>query len=161
MKYLCLAYGDEEKFNAMSKRELDDLMEKITAYDAELKASGHLISGMSLGWSATTLQLKNGKDPRIRTTATTIASDPVSLLMVPHLGCPAFPRVRATKVPRTGPTSSTRSVVNSFVNRSTRALPHGQRTMTSPLTIRLWPVQRPIAPETSGLPWRTQAALTS
>jgi hypothetical protein len=61
MKYLCLAYGDEEKFNAMSKSQMDELMAKIMVYDGELQRSGHLVSGMSLGWSATTLRLQNGK----------------------------------------------------------------------------------------------------
>jgi len=61
MKYLCLAYGDEEKFNAMSKSQLDELMAKIMVYDEELQRSGHLVSGMSLGWSATTLRLESGK----------------------------------------------------------------------------------------------------
>ena len=61
MKYLCLAFGDEEKFNAMSKSELDDLISRCALYDGELKQTGHLISGMSLGWGATTLRLRNGK----------------------------------------------------------------------------------------------------
>ncbi len=61
MKYLCLAYGDEQKFNAMSKSEMDDLIAKCGAYDQELQQGGHLVSGMSLGWGATTLRLRNGK----------------------------------------------------------------------------------------------------
>lgn len=61
MKYLCLAYGDEEKFNAMTKGELDDLIRRCGIYDQELQKSGHLISGTSLGWGATTLRLRNGK----------------------------------------------------------------------------------------------------
>src|SRR5262249_26564636 len=61
MKYLCLAYGEEEKFNAMTQSELDDLIQKTTAYEAELKRTGRLISGMSLGWAATTLRRRNGK----------------------------------------------------------------------------------------------------
>lgn len=61
MKYLCLAYGDEQKFNAMSKSELDALIDKCSAYDKELQEGGHLVSGMSLGWAATTLRLRSGK----------------------------------------------------------------------------------------------------
>jgi hypothetical protein len=61
MKYLCLAYGSEAKFNALSKAQLDDLIARCAAYDAELSAGGHLVSGMSLGWGATTLRLRNGK----------------------------------------------------------------------------------------------------
>ncbi len=61
MKYLCLAYGDEEKSNAMTQSEMDALIRNCKAYDEELQKSGHLISGMSLGWGATTLRLRNGK----------------------------------------------------------------------------------------------------
>jgi hypothetical protein len=61
MKYLCLAYGEEEKFNAMSKSQLDDLIAKCAAYDEELQKGGHVISSMSLGWGATTLRPRNGK----------------------------------------------------------------------------------------------------
>jgi hypothetical protein len=61
MKYLCLAFGDEQKFNAMSKSELDALIANCQTYDAELQKSGHLVSGMSLGWASTTLRLRGGK----------------------------------------------------------------------------------------------------
>ena len=61
MKYLCLAYGDEEKSKAMTPSQWDDLIQKCRLYDDELQKSGHLISGMSLGWGATTLRLRNGK----------------------------------------------------------------------------------------------------
>jgi len=61
MKYLCLAYGDEQKFNAMSKSQLDDLVRDCALYDEEMRKGGHVISGMSLGWSATTLRLRSGK----------------------------------------------------------------------------------------------------
>ena len=61
MKYLCLAYGDESKMNALSKSELDALMSELAVYDEELQKSGHLVSGTSLGWAATTLRLRNGK----------------------------------------------------------------------------------------------------
>src|SRR5688572_28423548 len=61
MKYLCLAYGDQEKTEAMSKSDLDALLGEINAYDEELKKTGKLVSGTSLGWAATTLQMRNGK----------------------------------------------------------------------------------------------------
>jgi hypothetical protein len=61
MKYLCLAYGDEEKSKAMTQSEMDALIRNCRTYDEELQKSGHLISGMSLGWGATTLRLRNGK----------------------------------------------------------------------------------------------------
>lgn len=61
MKYLCLAYGDEEKMNALTQGEMDALVSKCRVYDEELRKSGHLISGMSLGWASTTLRLQNGR----------------------------------------------------------------------------------------------------
>jgi hypothetical protein len=61
MKYLCLAFGNEEKFNALSKSELDALIADCQGYDAELQKSGHLVSGMSLSWASTTLRLRSGK----------------------------------------------------------------------------------------------------
>ena len=61
MKYLCLAYGEEEKMNALSKSEMDALISNCQTYDQELQKSGHLISGMSLGWGSTALRLRNGK----------------------------------------------------------------------------------------------------
>lgn len=61
MKYLCLAYGDEEKSNAMTQSQMEALIRDCRTYDEELQKSGHLISGMSLGWGATTLRLRNGK----------------------------------------------------------------------------------------------------
>ena len=61
MKYLCLAYGEEEKMNALSKSEMDALISNCQTYDQELQKSGHLISGMSLGWGSTILRLRNGK----------------------------------------------------------------------------------------------------
>jgi hypothetical protein len=61
MKYLCLAYGDPKKTAAMSKSEVADLMSEIRTYDAELRESGHLLTGESLEWAATTLRSRNGK----------------------------------------------------------------------------------------------------
>ena len=61
MKYLCLAYGDEAKSNALSRKEMDDVIARCRTYDAELRATGKLVSAMSLGWAATTLRPRKGK----------------------------------------------------------------------------------------------------
>lgn len=61
MRYLCLAYGDESKMKGLSQSETDALVSELAVYDEELRKSGHLISGTSLGWGATTLRLRNGK----------------------------------------------------------------------------------------------------
>ena len=63
MKYLCLVYVDEKKLNALSKAELDALIEDALAYDDELRRSGHYIVSDALQpvASATTLRMRDGK----------------------------------------------------------------------------------------------------
>jgi hypothetical protein len=63
MKYLCLAYYDTEKFNAMPKAEFDAIVSQCPAFDAGLRNSGHLIVQASLGASnqTTTVRPRNGK----------------------------------------------------------------------------------------------------
>ena len=61
MKYLCLAYGDEEKMAALTPEELDALIAKCREHDAELKATGALLRGESLDWPATTIRPRGGK----------------------------------------------------------------------------------------------------
>ena len=41
MKYLCLVYLEEKKLDAMSKSELDALIDESLAYDEVLRKSGH------------------------------------------------------------------------------------------------------------------------
>jgi hypothetical protein len=43
MKYLCLAYYDEKKFDALPKSEVDTLVSQCKSHDEELHKSGHLI----------------------------------------------------------------------------------------------------------------------
>ena len=63
MKYLCLAYYDVKKFEALSKSEVDALVSQCPAHDAELRNSGHLIVQASLGEpsASTTIRPKGGK----------------------------------------------------------------------------------------------------
>ena len=42
MKYLCLAYEEESKLNALSKSEWDSLRDETLAYVDELRSSGCL-----------------------------------------------------------------------------------------------------------------------
>ena len=62
MKYLCLAYYDEKKFDALPKAEFDAIVSRCPAYDHALRNSGHLITQASLGSpSATaTVRPRNG-----------------------------------------------------------------------------------------------------
>lgn len=63
MKYLCLAYYDEEKFEALSKTDLEAIESKCQAYDEALRESGHLIVQASLQppRSSTIVRPRNGK----------------------------------------------------------------------------------------------------
>jgi len=63
MKYLCLAYYDVKKFEALPKAELDALVSQCPARDEELRKSGHLLIQASLGdlQSSTTIRPRNGK----------------------------------------------------------------------------------------------------
>lgn len=47
-KYLCLAYYDVEKFNALSDADRDALVRQCPACDAELNATGRLLFAGSL-----------------------------------------------------------------------------------------------------------------
>jgi hypothetical protein len=61
MKFLCLAFGDEKKTEALSEAELRAMGEKCRVYDEELKKTGALVGSGSLGWSAKTLRRRGGK----------------------------------------------------------------------------------------------------
>lgn len=61
MKYLCLAYGDQKKMEALSKSEFEALVAKCRVHDEELRKSGHLVSAESLEWGVTSIRKKNGK----------------------------------------------------------------------------------------------------
>jgi hypothetical protein len=63
MKYLCLAYEEEEKLNGLSRSEWGALREETLAYVADMRDSGHLISTNALqsARTAATLRVRNGK----------------------------------------------------------------------------------------------------
>lgn len=63
MKYLCLAYYDEEKFAALSQADLEALEGRCAPYDGALRESGHLIAQASLGptRASTTLRPRGGR----------------------------------------------------------------------------------------------------
>ena len=61
MKYLLLAYGNEDKFNELTEAQMASLIENCQAYDAEMHAAGRVVGGGSLGWSSRSLRLKSGK----------------------------------------------------------------------------------------------------
>jgi hypothetical protein len=63
MKYMCLGYYDEKKFEAMTDAERNAFMDTCFAYDDVLRAKGHFLSGEGLESTRTarTVRLKNGK----------------------------------------------------------------------------------------------------
>ncbi|HSJ54504.1 MAG TPA: YciI family protein [Anaerolineae bacterium] len=63
MKYLCLAYHDEQRLDAMSRSELDALIEETLAYNEELLISGHLVAAEALQGvrTAVLLRVRDGR----------------------------------------------------------------------------------------------------
>jgi hypothetical protein len=61
MKYLCLAYYDESKFDSLSEADLAEIGRRCQPYDGELAASGHLLLSGSLGRSRTATTLRPGQ----------------------------------------------------------------------------------------------------
>ncbi len=63
MKYLCLAYEEEQTLNALSKPEWDALRRETLAYVEEMKQRGYLLSAEPLQSvrTATTVRVRNGK----------------------------------------------------------------------------------------------------
>ena len=63
MRFICLGYLDEKKWEALPKSEQDAMMEEFFAYDDVLQKSGHCVGAESLqsARSAATLRLRNGK----------------------------------------------------------------------------------------------------
>jgi hypothetical protein len=63
MKYLFLAYADEQQLGAMSSCEREALENACLANDEALRKSGHLlvVEGLHSSRSATTVRVQNGK----------------------------------------------------------------------------------------------------
>jgi hypothetical protein len=63
VKYLLLAYRDEERWAAMSTSERDAFAQACLSNDERLREGGHLLTGMGLqsGDSAATVQLQDGE----------------------------------------------------------------------------------------------------
>jgi hypothetical protein len=63
MKYICLGYFDEKKWEALSESEQNTLMDECFAYDDVLRKGGHFAGGEALQSprNAATVQWKNGK----------------------------------------------------------------------------------------------------
>ena len=63
MKYICLGYLDEKKWETMPESERNAMMDECFAYDDVLRKNSHFVGGEALqsARNATTLRWKNGK----------------------------------------------------------------------------------------------------
>jgi hypothetical protein len=63
MKYMCLGYMDEKKWEQMSESEKNTIYDACFPYDDELRAKGHFLTGEGLESSSATvsIRIKNGK----------------------------------------------------------------------------------------------------
>lgn len=63
MKFLCLGYHQEHKWEHMSQSEQKAMMDECFAYDDQLRKNGHFAGGDALQYARTakTIRLKDGK----------------------------------------------------------------------------------------------------
>jgi hypothetical protein len=63
MKYVCLGYIEEKKWETMSESEQNAMMDECFTYDDILRKNGHFVGGEALqsARNAATLRWKNGK----------------------------------------------------------------------------------------------------
>ena len=63
MKYLCLIYDEEKRLQAMTKSEMDGLMQEYFAFTKAIQTSGNLLGGNDLQpvQNATTVRVRSGK----------------------------------------------------------------------------------------------------
>ena len=63
MKYICLGYFDQKKWDMMSESEQKAFMDECFAYDDELRKNGHIVGGEALQSvrKAVTLRRNGGK----------------------------------------------------------------------------------------------------
>ncbi len=63
MKYICLGYYDEKKWESIPESEQNALIDECFAYDDLLRKDGHFVGGEALqsAQNATTLRWKDGK----------------------------------------------------------------------------------------------------
>jgi hypothetical protein len=63
MRYVCLGYAEEKKWDQLSESESNSLMEECFAYDDMLRRNGHFVGGEALqsARNAATLRYQNGR----------------------------------------------------------------------------------------------------
>ena len=83
MKFLCLCYYDERKFEAMSKSDLEALERECRPHDEALRASGQLVlvGSLALPQSSAVLRAGNG-DPKVTQGAYVRTGEPLGAFFV-------------------------------------------------------------------------------
>ena len=63
MKYICFGYQNEKKWEQMSEGERNALFDACFAYDDEMRAKGHWLSGEAIegASAAVSVRMENGK----------------------------------------------------------------------------------------------------
>jgi hypothetical protein len=63
MKFVCFGYYDESKWEGLSEREQNTMMDECLAYDDVLRRDGHFVGGegLDVARNAATLRWQNGK----------------------------------------------------------------------------------------------------
>lgn len=63
VKFVCLGYGDESKWNALSKSEVEALIAECFSYDVEIRKYGQVLGGVALqsAGTAKTVRSREGK----------------------------------------------------------------------------------------------------
>ncbi len=61
MKYLCLAYGDKTKMDALSREGLAAMVRECKPYDDDLNRTDGLLFHEGLSWDVTTVRPRSGK----------------------------------------------------------------------------------------------------
>ncbi|MCB9897977.1 MAG: hypothetical protein H6825_08235 [Planctomycetes bacterium] len=61
MKYLCLAYGDQEKMSKLTPEQFAALIDRCKLHDAEMRATGQYLEGISLEWGGPVIKAVGGK----------------------------------------------------------------------------------------------------
>lgn len=61
MKYLCMAYGDRSRMEALSKDQTDAIMQECKPFVDDLHASGHVIIDEGLTWETTSIRPRAGR----------------------------------------------------------------------------------------------------
>jgi hypothetical protein len=61
MRYLILAYGDEQKCKALTEEQMRALGLRCARCDEELKRTGKVVGSGSLGWTAVSVRPRGGK----------------------------------------------------------------------------------------------------